>query len=553
MILTNKAANPQIPLIKLKYVVIHYTANYNKGSNAIANRNYFNTFREGSNTSAHYVVDDKQIVQCVEDLHVGYHVGAKQYTTLGQSIREGTANSPNKYTIGIEMCVNSDGNFDKMYQNTVDLVIYLLKKYNLTMDNITTHNKITGKLCPAFMLKDEEINIFKEKVNKILNPTTIIEKPIVSKPVLRLGYKGEDVKELQERLKKIGYIIDCDGLFGKQTESIVKSFQKRWGLENDGIVGSKTYNKLDEVEKMKYPLIKLNSKGDYVKILQQNLSDLGYKISIDGIFGNGTLAIVREFQRKYGLIQDGIVGNMTWQKILTAEKPSIEVVEISKDYEAFKRDKYINVFKIRRDKIKKVNLIVANTKNKLQSLDSMYKGLSEKPIAMINGGLYFIDDKTGIASSLNLLFTNDITYSTGVYSKKGFLFYPDGTINFGEFKYTKGLQMIGGSPSIIENGKVILDKGKMENSIITGREPRTALGMNDNYFYCVEIDGRDLSKGWYGMTIKELSNFMLNDLGCKFAINLDGGYSSKMIVNSRQYSGMVTNRGLHNSLAIYNK
>ncbi len=68
-------------------------------------------------------------------------------------------------------------------------------------------------------------------------------------PVLRLfdGYPNsnpelcDDVKTLQNALKKDGFDIDVDGLFGKHTEDIVKRFQSEHNLYDDGIVGPLTW------------------------------------------------------------------------------------------------------------------------------------------------------------------------------------------------------------------------------------------------------------------------------------------------------------------------
>ena len=53
--------------------------------------------------------------------------------------------------------------------------------------------------------------------------------------------------------------------------------------------------------------IKLGSKGDTVKKLQQLLS-----LTVDGNFGPKTDKAVKEFQTKNNLIADGIVGAKTW-------------------------------------------------------------------------------------------------------------------------------------------------------------------------------------------------------------------------------------------------
>ncbi len=54
--------------------------------------------------------------------------------------------------------------------------------------------------------------------------------------------------------------------------------------------------------------IKLGSRGEYVKTLQQKLN-----LTADGIFGKNTDAAVRAFQKANGLTPDGIVGPHTWE------------------------------------------------------------------------------------------------------------------------------------------------------------------------------------------------------------------------------------------------
>lgn len=58
---------------------------------------------------------------------------------------------------------------------------------------------------------------------------------------IKIGSKGEDVKKLQSYLN-----LYVDGIFGKITEESVKQFQKDNGLVSDGIVGNKTWDKLEQ-------------------------------------------------------------------------------------------------------------------------------------------------------------------------------------------------------------------------------------------------------------------------------------------------------------------
>lgn len=63
-------------------------------------------------------------------------------------------------------------------------------------------------------------------------------------------------------------------------------------------------------------LLQLGDKGDNVKYLQYGLYILCCSPNgFDGEFGNGTLTAVKKFQSKYGLVNDGIVGDVTWNTL----------------------------------------------------------------------------------------------------------------------------------------------------------------------------------------------------------------------------------------------
>ncbi|MBY0052996.1 N-acetylmuramoyl-L-alanine amidase [Brevibacillus agri] len=148
MLLTNRNARPGTRITP-RGLVIHWTANEGKGANAVANRNYFN--KPTTEASAHYIVDDKQIVRCLPENEMGYHVGAKSYKP--DALKQ-LSSYPNNCTIGIEMCVNSDGDFKAMYRRTVDLAADILKRYGWGVDKIWRHYDITGKNCPAYFVTD---------------------------------------------------------------------------------------------------------------------------------------------------------------------------------------------------------------------------------------------------------------------------------------------------------------------------------------------------------------------------------------------------------------
>lgn len=127
-------------------------------------------------------------------------------------------------------------------------------------------------------------------------------------PVIRKGSKGEAVKRAQGNLNARGYEQGrVDGLFGPKTHRAVTWYQSDRGLTADGIVGPRTWARLDP------PTVREGSKGPSVTLLQQLLTDYGYVVdAIDGDFGANTEAAVREFQGDYGLEVDGIVGPKSW-------------------------------------------------------------------------------------------------------------------------------------------------------------------------------------------------------------------------------------------------
>ncbi len=68
----------------------------------------------------------------------------------------------------------------------------------------------------------------------------------VGHPTLKMGDRGEEVKDLQARLNAKGYDCGkCDGIFGTSTKNAVLALQLDHKLKNDGIVGPKTWQVLE--------------------------------------------------------------------------------------------------------------------------------------------------------------------------------------------------------------------------------------------------------------------------------------------------------------------
>ncbi|MBE6711992.1 MAG: hypothetical protein E7580_00565 [Ruminococcaceae bacterium] len=167
---------------------------------------------------------------------------------------------------------------------------------------------------------------------------------------LRRGSSGRDVRTIQQQLNRIRVnypaipaINTVDGIYGTETENAVKAFQRIFDLTPDGVVGKRTWYRISYIYVAVKRLGELNSEGErpqyddnsYPGLLRfgdtgtavQNLqfylktiaafnpfiSDL----EIDGFFGRGTENSVRAFQRTYSLNVDGIVGETTWNRIVS--------------------------------------------------------------------------------------------------------------------------------------------------------------------------------------------------------------------------------------------
>lgn len=64
------------------------------------------------------------------------------------------------------------------------------------------------------------------------------------------------------------------------------------------------------------PEIKMGDFNVWVRKLQTKLNQTGYKLTVDGDFGNNTKNALIAFQAEKGLVKDGICGPKTWAKIL---------------------------------------------------------------------------------------------------------------------------------------------------------------------------------------------------------------------------------------------
>lgn len=117
-----------------------------------------------------------------------------------------------------------------------------------------------------------------------------------------------------------GIVVDCSGNVRTGGMSGWTHYAIPVGLYKEGEIP------MDKVK----PTLRKGAEGESVKELQTRLNDIGYDCgTVDGKFGNKTLAAVKEFQRKHGLTDDGVVGRQTWAELLKSieeKEPTYKVI-----------------------------------------------------------------------------------------------------------------------------------------------------------------------------------------------------------------------------------
>lgn len=160
--------------------------------------------------------------------------------------------------------------------------------------------------------------------------------------VLSVGDSGSEVRLVQYILEYLSFffpsipILTIDGYFGSGTENSVKGFQQTFGLDADGIVGEETWrllyrtsseisNGLSAInENQDYPgaVLRVGSTGEGVELMKKyynriasfygNLPTVAENSDFDAEFENA----IKDFQSRYGLEPDGVIGALTWTRIV---------------------------------------------------------------------------------------------------------------------------------------------------------------------------------------------------------------------------------------------
>ena len=197
---------------KIEYIVIHDTGNTGKGADVNAHFNFFNGADRQS--SADYFVDDHSIGQFVEDWNYSWHCGD------GKG-RYGISNSN---SIGIEICINSDGNYVQAVKNTVELVRFLMNKYNIDINHVVRHYDASRKSCPDQIIRGVGGITWDKFKQMVMGSDVNISSPIENKN----GFYETDEERTNAALVGEGSIKvldkDCNHVSGRWIDSLDRLF-----------------------------------------------------------------------------------------------------------------------------------------------------------------------------------------------------------------------------------------------------------------------------------------------------------------------------------------
>ena len=157
----------------LEYLTNHNTGNDDNGANAEMHGKYLKNLSQSNSgkKSWHVTIDDKEIRQHLPLNVNGYHC------TDGVGSHSGNMNS-----IGIEGCMNKDGNWNKTRLNMIKFNVWCMNNLpNLVGDNwkktIVPHKHWYNKNCPSVILAEsggfDKFVADCIKSNNIYNPPTV--------------------------------------------------------------------------------------------------------------------------------------------------------------------------------------------------------------------------------------------------------------------------------------------------------------------------------------------------------------------------------------------
>ena len=259
-----------------KRIILHHAA-AKKCSAEDIHRWHLNNGWSGA--GYHFLVrKDGTIYRLRPEDKVGAHAYGSNYDSLG-------------------ICFEGDYKEEIMQEEEIkagrELVNFLKNKYGIS--TVQVHKNVNATNCPGDNFPFDQIanETGESKPSKEKRKIAIIQTSLNEKYGLNISVDNIYGNETKKALAK-----------GLQTE-LNKQYDR--GLAVDGIFGTNTYNACINVRK--------GAEGNITYLIQAMLVCHSFDIDADGIFGPATKNVVKNFQSRNGLSQDGIVGENTFNKL----------------------------------------------------------------------------------------------------------------------------------------------------------------------------------------------------------------------------------------------
>lgn len=194
----------------LEYIMVHFTEiTFEAALEKLTNQE--------SKVSAHYLIkEDGEIFQLVPDDHIAWHAGKSSWHEC---------EALNENSIGIEIDNLGDCAFKKDQMDAcIKLSQMLLKKHNIEKSNFIAHSDVAParKIDPGIFFDWE---LYAENGLGIWHD---LSEPESSRVLYNFGDSGDEIKMMQQGLRKLGYAIDITGIMDKQTNFVIRAFQSKF-------------------------------------------------------------------------------------------------------------------------------------------------------------------------------------------------------------------------------------------------------------------------------------------------------------------------------------
>ena len=211
--------------------------------------------------------------------------------------------------------------------------------------------KVTGIVDKSTWYRIKYIYNAVKKISDLYSEgISIDEATLLFNRALQLGDEGQYIRTLNYLVNVISYFdpsipyLNLSGnKFSKDTETVIKAIQNKYGLTSNGIVNANTWRVIREV----YRQTIRNIPSEYYTVLNEfypgrflsrgmtgddiiNLQRFLYIICknnnsipgvvVNGVFDNLTEQSVKAIQRKYNLEETGIVSPTVWYRIVELSK-----------------------------------------------------------------------------------------------------------------------------------------------------------------------------------------------------------------------------------------